>query len=118
METKFGQKLTEEEVKAYIPNLHLELTQAAEIKRLRKVIDEKNAAIEKFKKYDEERKTYYHRFEKNYEMMEERFNEFLEAINDCDDIDDGSKDFYKEVVMRLYQGKVKTDKEKSVLQTS
>ena len=118
METKFGQKLTEEEVKAYIPNLHLELTQAAEIKRLRKVIDEKNAAIEKFKKYDEERKTYYHRFEKNYEMMEERFNEFLEAINDCDDIDDGTKDFYKEVVMRLYQGKVKTDKEKSVLHTS
>lgn len=116
MESKFGQKLTEEEVKAYIPNLHLELTQAAEIKRLRKVIDEKNAAIEKFKKYDEERKTYYHRFEKNYEMMEERFNEFLDAVNDCEDIDDGTKDFYKEVVMRLYQGKVKTDKDKSVLQ--
>ena len=51
-------------------------------------------------------------------MMEERFNEFLEAINDCDEIDDGSKEFYKEVVMRLYRGKVATDKEKSVLQSS
>lgn len=118
METKFGQKLTEEEVKAYIPNRNLQLTQVSEIKRLRKVIEEKDALINKFKKYDEERKIHYHRFEQNYEMMEERFNEFLEAINDCDDIDDGSKDFYKEVVMRLYQGKVKTDKEKSVLQTS
>lgn len=118
METKFGQKLTDEEVKAYLPNLHLELTQKAEIKRLKLVIQEKDALITKFKRYDEERKSYYSRFEQNYEMMEERFNEFLDAINDCDDIDDGSKDFYKEVVMRLYQGKVKTDKEKSVLQTS
>lgn len=45
MESKFGQKLTEEEAKAYIPNLHLELTQAAEIKRLRKVIDEKTPPL-------------------------------------------------------------------------
>lgn len=108
--------MTEEEVKAYLPNLHLELTQKAEIKRLKGVIKEKDMAITAFKKYDEERKAYYHHFEQNYEMMEERFNEFLEAINDCDEIDDGTKEFYKRVVMRLYKGKVATDKEKSVIQ--
>lgn len=118
METKIGQKLTEEEVKAYIPNRNFQLTLSGEVKRLRKVIEEKDALITKFKKYDEERKAYYRRFEQNYEMMEKRFDEFLEAINDCDDIDDGSKGFYKEVVMRLYRGKVTIDKEKSVLQSS
>lgn len=118
METKIGQKSQEKEVKAYIPNLHLELTPQTEIRRLRKVIEEKNDCIAKFKKYDEERKSYYRRFEQNYEMMEERFNEFIDAINECDEIDDGTKDFYKEVIMRLYRGKVATDKEKSVLQTS
>ena len=116
METKFGQKLTEEEVKAYIPNRNLQLTLSSEVKRLRKVIDEKDALIAKFKRYDEERKQYYHRFEQNYEMMEERFNELADAINDCDEIDDGTKEFYKEVIMRLYKGKVATDKEKSVIQ--
>lgn len=118
METKIGQKLTEEEVKAYIPNRNFQLTLSSEVKRLRKVIEEKDALITKFKKYDEERKAYYRRFEQNYEMMEKRFDEFLEAINDCDDIDDGTKGFYKEVVMRLYRGKVTIDKEKPVLQSS
>ena len=118
METKIGQKLTEEEVKAYIPNRNFQLTLSGEVKRLRKVIEEKDALITKFKKYDEERKAYYRRFEQNYEMMEKRFNEFLEAINDCDEIDDGSKEFYKEVVLRLYRGKVTIDKEKPVLQSS
>lgn len=118
METKIGQKLTEEEVKAYIPNRNFQLTLSGEVKRLRKVIEEKDALITKFKKYDEERKAYYRRFEQNYEMMEKRFDEFLEAINDCDDIDDGTKGFYKEVVMRLYRGKVTIDKEKPVLQSS
>ena len=50
--------------------------------------------------------------------MEERFNELADAVNDCEDIDDGTKEFYKEVIMRLYRGKVAQDKEKSVLQTS
>jgi len=118
METKFGQKLTEEEVKAYIPNRNLQLTLSSEVKRLRKVIDEKDALIAKFKRYDEERKQYYHRFEQNYEMMEERFNELADAINSCDEIDDGTKEFYREVVMRLYRGKVATDKDKSVLQVA
>ena len=34
-------------------------------------------------------------------MVKERFCEFPEAINACGEIDDGTKDFYKEVVMRL-----------------
>jgi len=118
MEEKFGQKLTEEEVRAYIPNRNLQLTLSGEVKRLHKVIEEKNECIAKFKRYDEERKAYYRRFEQNYEMMEERFNEFIDAINECDEIDDGTKGFYKEVIMRLYRGKFATDKEKSVLQTS
>ena len=117
MEHKIGcQNLTEEEERAYIPNRKLQLTQKAEIVRLRKVIEEKNAAITKFKKYDENRNEYCHRLEQNYALMEERFGEFADAINECDDIDDGTKDFYKEVVMRLYKGKVATDKEKSVIQ--
>lgn len=117
MEKKFGyQNLTEEEERAWIPNRKLRLTQKAEIVRLRKVIDEKNAAISKFKKYDEERSEYCHRLEQNYAIMEERFGEFADAINECDEIDDGTKEFYKEVVMRLYQGKVNSDKDKSVFQ--
>ena len=100
MEHKIGcQNLTEEEERAYIPNRKLQLTQKAEIVRLRKVIEEKNAAITKFKKYDENRNEYCHRLEQNYALMEERFGEFADAINECDDIDDGTKDFYKEVVM-------------------
>jgi len=117
MDNKKGyQNLTEEEERAWIPNRKLQLTQKAEIVRLHKVIDEKNAAISKFKKYDEERSVYCHRLEQNYALIEERFGEFCEAIDDCDDIDDGTKEFYKEVVMRLYKGKVATDKEKSVIQ--
>ena len=100
----------------YSPNRDLELTPQAEIVRLRKVIDEKNALIAKFKRYDEERKSYYRRFEQNYQMMEERFNELLDTINSCDEFDAGTKEFYKSVVMRLYKGRVETDKEKSVLQ--
>ena len=116
IESKFGQKLTEDEVRAYLPNLRLQLTQKAEIERLRKVIQEKDALIEKFKKYDAERTEYCHRLEQNYSLMEDRFNEFCDAINDCDDIDDGTKEFYQEVVSRLYKSKVTDDKKKSVLQ--
>ncbi len=118
MESKFGQKLTEDEVRAYLPNLRLQLTQKAEIERLRKVIQEKDALIAKFKEYDAERTEYCHRLEQNNSLMEERFCEFADAIGECEEIDDGTKDFYKEVVYRLYKGKVNNDMEKSVLQQS
>lgn len=117
MDKKKGyQNLTEEEEKIWIPNRNLQLTQKAEIVRLNKVIEEKNAAISKFKKYDEERSEYCHRLEQNYALMEERFGEFADAIGECDDIEDGTKEFYKEVINSLYKGKISTDMEKSVLQ--
>lgn len=116
MENKTGQKLTEEEMKAYTPNLNLQLTLSSEVNRLRKVIEEKDELISKFKRYDEERKSYYRRFEQNYEIMEERFNELLDAINSCDEFEAGTKEFYNSIIMRLYKGKVDADKEKSVLQ--
>lgn len=108
----------EDNNKPYIPNLHLELTPQAEIRRLLKIINEKNDCIASFKKYDEERKTYYRRFEQNYEMMKERFNELLDAINACDEMDYGTKEFCKEVVMRLYRGKVTMEKSRQILQIS
>lgn len=82
MKERFGQRLTEEEDRGYIPNRKLQLTQKAEIVRLKKVIEEKNALIDKFKKYDEERKLHYSRFEQNYEMMEEQYNEWRSFIDD------------------------------------
>lgn len=102
----------------YTPNKNLELTEQSEIARLRKVVAEKNELIAKFKRYDEERKSHYRRFEQNYSMMEERFNELLDAVNECDDLEQGTKEFYGKVVMRLYKGKVCADKGKSVLQMS
>ena len=113
MDKKKGyQNLTEEEEKIWIPNRNLQLTQKAEIVRLHKVIDEKNAAISKFKKYDEERSEYCHRLEQNYALMEERFGEFADARGECDDLEADTK----EVINRLYKGKIGTDMEKSVLQ--
>ena len=44
---------------------------STEIRRLSKVIEEKNALIEKFRKYDEERKAYYADFMEEYEAMKE-----------------------------------------------
>ena len=82
MKQNTGQRLTEEEVRTYIPNRNLQLTLSAECKRLKKVIGEKDALIAKFKKYDEERKSYYHRFEQNYEMMEEQYNEWRDIVDD------------------------------------
>ena len=78
----FGQKLTEDEVKAYIPNRNLELTMQAEIKRLQRVIAEKDECISKFKKYDKERTAYCHRLEQNYSMMEEQYTEWCGIIDE------------------------------------
>lgn len=51
-----------------------------EIKRLRKVVDEKNALIDKYKKYDEERKAYYANFMEEYSEMKESFTQFTEEL--------------------------------------
>lgn len=71
-----------EKPKGYVLNRDMELTPMAEIRRLRKVIEEKNNAIAEFKKYDRKRKEYYSRFETNYAMMEEQFGNFLECVRD------------------------------------
>ena len=61
-------------------NKHLVLTPEAEIRRLNAVIEQKNKAIEAFKKYDAERKAYYRHFEANYRLIEEEFNQFVEKV--------------------------------------
>lgn len=93
MEENFGQKLTEEEAKSYTPNRNLQLSLSCEIKRLRKVIFEKNAQIEKFKKYDAGRKSYCKRLEQDCALMEERFAEMERAVSGCDDFEFGTKAF-------------------------
>lgn len=79
---RFGQPLTEEEERAYFPNLKLELTLRAENKRLRKAIDEKNKCIDKFKSYDARRKEEFDRMKENYAIMEEQYNEWREEVVD------------------------------------
>lgn len=51
-----------------------------EINRLRKVIDEKNALIEKFKKYDEERKVYYANLQSDYDELKASHDQFSEEL--------------------------------------
>ena len=56
-----------------------------EIKRLRKVIDEKNACIEEFKKYDEERKAYVAVLQKQVADIKEELadmKEFTESFKE------------------------------------
>ena len=67
------------------------------MKRLRIVVEEKNKAIEAFKKYDEERKAYYEKFEQNYAMMEEQYNQFLEDVGEelGDDVRKGVEKMWK-----------------------
>jgi hypothetical protein len=67
-----------------ILNKDLQLTPESEIKRLNKVIAEKNRCIEAFKKYDAERKEYYSSLEAKYKYMEDEFNRFVKAVDeDC-----------------------------------
>ena len=96
-------------------NTHLELTPESEIKRLNKVIEEKNRAIAGFKKYDADRKVYYERLEENYKIMEERFNEFNAIVEKCDDVEPNSKAFIEKVVRRLYKHRVNDDIEGGAL---
>jgi len=114
----FGQKLSEDEIRANMSNRNLQLTLKGELQRLRKVIEEKNAIIAKFKKYDEERKAYYSKFEKNYKLMQERFSELADAVNDCDGLDYGTKEFFQSVFERLSRGKMSNDNARMALLSS
>lgn len=67
-----------------ILNKDLELTSASEIKRLNKIIEEKNRCIASFKKYDAKRKEYYSILEAKYKYMEDEFDRFVKAVDeDC-----------------------------------
>lgn len=73
-----------------------------EIKRLRKVVEEKNALIEKFKKYDEVRKAYYADLMEEYEEMKSSFDQFtLELMNTVEDGDIDSSEQKK--ILKLYR---------------
>jgi chaperonin cofactor prefoldin len=102
--------------KIYLPNRNLEMTRDAEIQRLLKVIDEKNALIEKFKSYDAQRNDYVRRLQKNYELMEERFVEFNNALEECEGLEDDVMEYYKNVVKRLYTSIIEIDELLSFMQ--
>ena len=74
--------MTDEELKSYIPNLYMELTAKAEIKRLNAVIKEKDELIAKFKAYDRERTVYCDRLKQDYDMMEKQYNEWRKVIDE------------------------------------
>lgn len=115
MKPRSCQKLSDEEMKAYIPNYRMELTLKEEVKRLRKVIGEKDECIRKFKAYDAQRSVEFHRLRQNYEIMEERFNEFNEVLDSCDEISDVRK-YYKDVFSRLNRYVINSDTLKSIVQ--
>ena len=91
------------------------LTDKQEIIRLRKIIEEKNAAIKGFKKYDADRKKYYARLEENYKIMEERFSEINAAIDKCEDLDSNSKEYYHRLVTNLNVWKYNNEVERTAL---
>lgn len=93
-ETDDGKKVA---VHHQLTNYGLKLSIEQEVKRLRIVVEEKNKAIEAFKKYDEERKAYYAKFEQNYAMMEEQYNQFLEDVGEelGDDVRKGVEKMWK-----------------------
>ena len=71
-----GSTQEQQEVPAYVLNKGLpRFVGQTEIKRLRKVVEEKNALIEKFKKYDEERKEYYKNIQDLVDRLESENSE-------------------------------------------
>ena len=72
---------TDENIQPYVLNKGLpRFVGHTEIKRLRKVVDEKNALIEKFKKYDEDRKAYYAGLLEENEELKESLTHFSEEL--------------------------------------
>ena len=71
-----GSTQEQQEAPAYVLNKGLpRFVGQTEIKRLRKVVEEKNALIEKFKKYDEERKEYYKNIQDLVDRLESENSE-------------------------------------------
>ena len=92
-----------EQPEGYSPNRRLpRFVGATEIRRLSKVIDEKNALIEKFKQYDEERKAYYADFMEEYEAMKESFDQFTLELKKVLEEEQRDPSDYKKM-LRLYR---------------
>lgn len=114
----------EEYGRGYVPNKGLpRFVGQTEITRLRKVVDEKNALIEQFKKYDVERKAYYAAFMEEYNEMKESFDlfnqELLKVVEDGDLSQSEHKKFLKlyrnwftyKSKAELYKGKLAAARE-------
>lgn len=84
-------------------NEDLELTTQAEIRQLKRVIDEKNRAIEAFKAYDAKRSEEYNRMVENYNMMQEQFDQFCEDVREFEDIDSRTAEDFIKFFHRYYQ---------------
>ena len=87
----------------YSPNRRLpHFVGPTEIRRLNKVIAEKNALIEKFREYDEERKAYYAGFMEEYEAMKESFEQFTQELQKVFEDEERAPSDYKKI-LRLYR---------------
>ena len=79
LEKEIQKENQQEPEKSYILNKGLpRFVGDTEFKRLRAVIDEKNALIEKFKAYDEERKAYY----KDIQNLVDKLTEEKKALQE------------------------------------
>ena len=98
-----SQPMADEPEKGYILNLGMpRFVNETEIRRLRKVVKEKNALIEKFKKYDEERKAYYAERKEEYDAMKQSFDQF--SLELAKAVEDGELDASEHgKFMKLYR---------------
>ena len=84
-------------------NEDLELTPAAEIRQLKRVIAEKDAAIKAFKEYDKKRSEEYSRMVENYNMMQEQFERFCDDVREFEDIDRQTASDFINLFHRYYK---------------
>ena len=103
MDKAVNKETHESDVKPYILNKGLpRFVGRTEFRRLDKVIQEKNALIERFKQYDEERKAYYAGFIEDYNEMKESFDHFNEELMKVVEDGDLDQSDYRKV-MKLYR---------------
>ena len=111
---------SDEPIKGYVPNKGMpRFVGEVENKRLRKVIEEKDALIEKFKKYDEERKAYCAKLQSEYKDMKDFVDSFTEELKELQYEENICHEDYEEIIKlygqwygyknrsQLYKGKLK-----------
>ena len=81
-------------------NDDLEFTPQTEIRRLKRIIDEKQKAIDAFKEYDKKRTNEYNRLVENYNVMQEQFDKFCDDVRKFEEIDGRTKDDF----LKLFHG--------------